>query len=521
MDPNIDKKRSNDYQRKDPPIRHRPDEDEEKKEDISSRSPRSTTTSVTSTSQTRASRSSSRDYRKQPPPPPPSPDSTMSATQRALLDAQAKARARRPNNSKVRQPPKRAMPTHIKSSASSNSTKLERLQEEVAAKERTKALGAIMVQRKRPPLLQPSQDSSTSIGSNLSAIKQLNRMEADIAIKERARASRRQQGAKRNGGAANKPVANRLDRMEADIAAKTKAKAGRASASRSRRASTRNEALARKLEKSRALNNTPATTPGAVSSSDNSKIISNDDAKKKKNQSVAEGSIIYPAATSDEKKKMAKIYPMNRVVDLDATNGSGKKDLVDEKIDKNEKNNNLAVAIAVQEDENAFIPSAVEYDPDAVAKLPMYKKQRFRVYSILCSTILVIIAACSITVLSVLEKQQKAQANIVPTEAPTCLRCTSDFIEYIELEVGQAKLSDPTSPEYMAKEWIIHEDPMQLWPTDKAFIQRYLLAAFYFDTHQVADWRSCNRQKLTNETEQCEFLKVINISPLDFQPCKY
>ena len=207
-------------------------------------------------------------------------------------------------------------------------------------------------------------------------------------------------------------------------------------------------------------------------------------------------------------------------MDLDATNGSNKKDLIDEKIEKNEKNNNLAVAIAVHEDENAFIPSAVEYDPDAVPKLPMYKKQRFRVYSLLCCIILIIIAACSITVLTVLEKQQVAQANMVPSEAPTCLRCTSDFTEYIELEVGIAKLSDPTSPEYMAKEWIIHEDPMQLWPTDKAFIQRYLLAAFYFDTHQIADWRSCNRQSLSNETEQCDLLKVTSIRPLVFQPCK-
>ncbi len=523
MDHNANKNKPTNYQRRDPPTRHRPDEDEEKKEDISSRSTRSTTLNGIGAIQTRASSTSSRDHRKQPSPPPPSPDSTMRATERARLDAQAKARARRPNNSKVRQQPRRAMPTHLKSSTSSNSTKLQRLQEEVAAKERSKAIGATKVQRKPPPPMQASQDSSTSIGSNLSAIKQLNRMEADIAIKERVRASRGQ-GAKRNGSSTTRTVSNRLDRMEADIAAKERAKAGRVSAARrTTRTSNRNEALARKLQKSRALTNTPATTPGAVSSNGNSNSISTDDAKKKTKQSVVEGNVIYGGAILDEKKKKtAKIYPANGAVDLEATKGSIDKSLVDE---KNEKSNKLAVAVAVQEDENAFIPSAVEYDPDAVAvaKLPMHKKQRFRVYSLLSCTIFIIIAACSITVLTLLEKQQAAQANMLPSEAPTCQRCTGDFIEVIELEVGQAKLSDPTSPEYMAKEWIIHEDPMQLWPTDKAFIQRYLLAAFYFDTHQIADWRSCNRQSLdpaSNETEQCDFLKVTGIKPLQFQPCK-
>jgi len=99
-----------------------------------------------------------------------------------------------------------------------------------------------------------------------------------------------------------------------------------------------------------------------------------------------------------------------------------------------------------------------------------------------------------------------------------------DFIEQLELEVGSQKLNDPTSPEYLAKEWIIHKDEAQLLPTDLNFIQRFLMAAFYFDTHQVADWRSCNQQSfdpVLNETEMCDFLKVSNIDPLEFDACEY
>ena len=515
--------------RKDPPTRHRPDTDEDNTE--SSSSSRSSTKSQSSPSaddksakeQARAAalRASSSGVFRKP---------------RAALDALAKSRGRKPS-SNVRHQPKRAIPSHLKSSSSSNSsntTKLQRLQEEVAAKERNKTKASV---RRPPPMGMQSQSnsnstSSSSLGSSLSAVKQLNRMEADIASKERARVGRGS-GAKRTGTQKQASTTNRLDRMEAEIAAK--AKVGRASSAlkksngnsnNSNRTSNRNDALAKKLQKAKAASNTPATTPGAVSSKGNAKDVSVEEGKKQKD-TATEGIVTYAGAMNGNKKTAASVSKNyhrsnsgdNDPVDIMVPNGSNDEEFTDENAEG--RKNNLAVAVAVEEDNNAFIPSAVEYDPDA--KLPVYKNHRFRVYSLLSCTILIIMVACSIAVFAVLEKD-RSSANMVPTEAPTCLRCTSEFIEYIELEVGIQKLSDPTSPEYMAKEWIIHEDEMQLMPTDKSFVQRYLLAAFYFDTHQVADWRSCNQQSpdpATDETDECDLMKVTNIKPLTFTPCKY
>ena len=48
----------------------------------------------------------------------------------------------------------------------------------------------------------------------------------------------------------------------------------------------------------------------------------------------------------------------------------------------------LAVAVAVAEDEDeAFIPAAIEFDPDS--KPPIYKNRRFRFYLIAATILLV------------------------------------------------------------------------------------------------------------------------------------
>jgi len=380
-------------------------------------------------------------------------------------------------------------------------------------------------------------------------------MEEDIAAKERARGGRRSGTARAKGiatttatsfppskSAAAKPIAaRRLDRMEADIAAK--AKVGRASAAlkkngqRNGNGNNRVDALAKKLNKNRAARSTPATVPGAVSSDRNAGGMDSAVEETKKKESTNEGMKGAAATTHSDGKKQHGTSSKHKSyhnggsnmygdlgVSMDTTLPSGSDDSFVDKSHKANKSNGLAVAIAVFEDENenVFIPSAVEYDPDA--KPPVYKNQRFRVYGLLICTLLIIIAACTIGVLTILENNE-IESDWIPTESPTCIRCTMDFIEQLELEVGSEKLQDPTSPEYMAKEWIIHEDEMQLMSTDRDFIQRFLLAVFYFDTHQIADWRSCNRQKLDpsfNENEECQFLKLTAIKPtLGFQGGKH
>ena len=422
--------------------------------------------------------------------------------------------------------------------------------------------------------------------TNIKAVKRLNRMEADIAAKERSLAGRGS-GTQRVS-AKGKPVAaaatasvattaKRLDRMEADIAAKAMAKAGRASAVRSSGSANVNSnsnaravALAKKLDKSRAARGTPkprAAEGGiAAKALEDAKMMKNisapEDMGKSKSMGMSSATIVgamsSTAMASDDKKHdnsdSSKHYHRYRNGKGNGNAGSGqgntvfpggndvhdpedpgsdnfreeshKSDGSNENDNRNGNGNgkNLAVAVAVYEDrgENVFIPSAVEYDVDAINKQapPMYKNQRFRVYGLLSCTLLVFMAACAIGVMTILKKHE-LDSDWLPTEAPTCARCTMDFLEQLELEVGLQKLGDLESPEYAAKEWIIHEDEMELLPTDKNYVQRFLMATFYFDTHRLADWRSCNRQNSQNETEKCTFLKVTSIKPeLAFEGCK-
>jgi len=478
--------------------------------------------------------------------------------------------------------------------ASSKTTKLQRLQEEVAAKARGKA-PASAASQKRSPSGSKEQEESPSLAfprSSYTAVKRLNRMEADIAAKERARVGRASLGTARSKEAATTTphgpsssttsgatttITKRLDRMQADIAAKAEARAaGRARGVALRRnqqgtnsssssssstntnnsgnkSKTRADAIAMKLAKARATNHTQgAKIPGAVSS----KSGTDDGMGPKKKEAMASafasstGTGVSGSGDGAKLRHLQKSgpftdprHPLNGTDSGNGEEGYGENVLVEGGdspfqiagghggFNGTDKSDGVAVAVAVNEDnlENVFIPSAVEYDPDA--KLPVYKSQRFRVYGIMSCILLIVIAACAIGVLAIIEANNNSQDDpgYPPTEPPTCSRCTMDYIEQLELEVGEQKLKDPDSPEYRAKEWIIHEDELELLPTNGNFIQRFLLATFYFDTHRSGNWRSCNQDRSqdpdehksdseeSEQPEDCTFLKVNRIEPLDFE----
>ena len=173
-----------------------------------------------------------------------------------------------------------------------------------------------------------------------------------------------------------------------------------------------------------------------------------------------------------------------------------------------EEDGKLAVAIAVnQDDEDKFIPAAVEYDPDS--KPPLYKNRRFRLYSLLAFSLLssVVIAG----LVAILVRDDDPQ-KVVPTNE----RWNIGIQELLEKVVGNENLSDKSSSHYSALEWIIEEDPMQLTPDDDHLIQRYLLAHFYFDTHQEGNWLSCERQNQSDRDETCVFKRLKSVFPLEY-----
>ena len=165
----------------------------------------------------------------------------------------------------------------------------------------------------------------------------------------------------------------------------------------------------------------------------------------------------------------------------------------------------LAVAIAVEDDEDdVFIPAAIEYDPDA--KPPIYKNRRFRLYSLLgCILVTAVVVAVSVVV-------PANKGNNDPTPAPTSFRETIGIQDLLKKVVGDEKFNDPESPYARAADWIINDDPLQLEPGSYNLIQRYLLAMFYFSATEKGPWKSCN-PPAEGENNTCAFKELLEIEP--------
>jgi hypothetical protein len=165
----------------------------------------------------------------------------------------------------------------------------------------------------------------------------------------------------------------------------------------------------------------------------------------------------------------------------------------------------LAVAVAVQDDEeDAFIPAAIEYDPDA--KPPIYKNRRFRLYSVL-SCIVVTVVAIGVSV-----GVTRNKPNNAPTAAPTSFRETIGIQEQLIAVVGEERLNTIDSPHQKAANWIMNEDPMQLPPESPNLIQRYLLAVFYFASTELGPWLSCN-PPAEGENSTCTYQELVQVEP--------
>ncbi len=117
----------------------------------------------------------------------------------------------------------------------------------------------------------------------------------------------------------------------------------------------------------------------------------------------------------------------------------------------------LAVAVAVKEDDDdGYIPAALEYDPDAMPTI--FKNRRFRLYGFLACTLLAVVIAGAVGLLV----QKEGTAIFDATTVTTSPRWDLGIQEQLELVVGSEKLSDEESAHFRALEWIILEDTMQL-----------------------------------------------------------
>ena len=185
----------------------------------------------------------------------------------------------------------------------------------------------------------------------------------------------------------------------------------------------------------------------------------------------------------------------------------------------------LAVAMAVDTAmEDEFIYSAIEYDPDS--KPPLHKNRRFRVYT--CLALSIVIAVVVVVVVYITKSAKEPEINeqytniedyptVSPTSSPTTNREASGIKEQIEAGVLQRSVNftslEKSDPRYLALDWILHYDNLQLESDDKNLYQRYVLALLAFTLDSTA-WFACGEHRtFGNETlnfsnEDCEVTNV-------------
>jgi hypothetical protein len=436
-------------------------------------------------------------------------------------------------------------------------TKLQTMEQDLVAKTRARATTSGMVTTKRdtPPLFtQREEDMAAKTkarggASNAAITKRVNTFEADADAKARARSKPAETTVTKRSNTLEVDmtgvVSKRLNQLEVDLDAKARAQA---SSSIVANASKRLNQLDTDVEaKNRArssnangpIKNSPSpgaigidgytSRTGAVStlSKEMDDIIAYKTGISLSNPELPDDLrvVARPKVNSSEvlSTTIRKTdFSMNKegAVPQEYAHLTGEHNDFHfgmSEYSDDEEAGRLAVAVAVKdyEGEDVFIPSAVEYDPDA--KPPMYKNRRFRMYGLLGCILIIILLACAIGILAIQEKNDTVPTLQIPTTAPTCQRCSIGIEEQLELEVGSEKLYDLSTSEFLAKQWIINEDPLQLVPEDANLVQRFLLATFYYESHKLGNWRSCNKQGDEDPDETCSFLRITKIYPREYE----
>jgi hypothetical protein len=164
----------------------------------------------------------------------------------------------------------------------------------------------------------------------------------------------------------------------------------------------------------------------------------------------------------------------------------------------------VATAVETLDNEDEYIYSAIEYDPNS--KPPIHRNRRFRLYT--CLSLLIVAVVVSITVVYVTRGAKTTIIETVilledmptntPTESPTSNREGSGIKEQIEsgILLRNITFNDTTmdDPRYRALQWILHDDQLQLDSNDPTLYQRYVLALVAYSFDSLA-WAVCGNHR--------------------------
>lgn len=188
--------------------------------------------------------------------------------------------------------------------------------------------------------------------------------------------------------------------------------------------------------------------------------------------------------------------------DQDCTNQQLEKSQHSSSNDTNTAGEGLAIAHPVQaylhEDEPVY--EASELDPSV--KASFYRSQRCCTFMALTFLLAGVIIAVSV-VYAPRNQQQDGIVSQKPTMKPTSYRESLGIQELIEEKVLERNVTfsdmNMDDPRYLALDWILHNDKLQLTTDDPNLLQRYTLAllAFTFDVYSwecgmVKELDACN-----------------------------
>jgi hypothetical protein len=178
----------------------------------------------------------------------------------------------------------------------------------------------------------------------------------------------------------------------------------------------------------------------------------------------------------------------------------------------------LAVAFAVDEvKDDQYIAAAVEYDPDD--KPTLYENRHFRLYWLIACLVASIGFVVILFSIGIGQERNRTNDSIMQPQLP--YRETLGIRGKIARIVGTDRLDNATDPFNRALQWITHDDPLQLMPTEATFVQRYLLASMYFSTLKNGSWGYCNPPALgSNETIDCVYEKIVKGSGIEEEVVK-